>query len=563
MDYNHMTGIVTNIFEQDFERAYGQLGSRGKSGLLRYFFSFYRKWQSSAMIDNTFLTPSNILSLINKEYHKKTLTTTVPTIKSFKRFKKFEFREISYTLDAHPVVEDLRKLLTCLAPTFNLSGVTGSGFISLTQRMDGYLEEALEEEIMSQLSLQDPFYVAYLIRISAELGFTVKMPSLYSNKMQLSPKFDQVFGGKLSRQKSKDLFAEIVAASLRLATSAIDSFLPTPGIINMRFVTEAIKKSTSTDEIFRHIYGRLGFDFDQVAMLDLNKPFPDEYHDIVSGTFALGAIMSLHLVTVFGLYLRLINPVHIVSNNMSRDMTFVLDALNTNHDIEMPLFTPCTFFTPTSLGIKFFKLPREAAMPLPSTPTLSQLIELIENMDSLRDLVSAHVSDDGSEPDEPQPELTTCEFKVKLANAPDFWKRMLFLGDMTLDEFAAFVAYEFFDDYTADYSFHNTQNVNRFTEVLPPRPQKGSARRTKRREKHAEITTITEFLQTSDKDFLLIIRDQSLSPEILQILGNKFEKGAPVSLFIKYIGEKVTTHKSFYPRVTGKAKVFWKLEPRE
>ncbi|MCL2852172.1 MAG: hypothetical protein FWE20_03930 [Defluviitaleaceae bacterium] len=560
MDYNHMISIVTNIYEQDFKKAYSQLGPRGKSGLLRYFFSFYRKWQTSAMIDNTFLTPNNILALINKEYHKKTLTTTVPTIKTFKRFKKFEFREISYTLDCHPVVDDLKTLLTCLSPSFELVDSEQQVFALWGTRANGYVNEKIERELMERLSLQDPFYVSYLMRVAAELGLAVKMPSLYSNKMQVTPKADKMFGGKLSKSKSKEIFSAVTLASTRLAADVIDSFLPTPGIVDARYIRQIIEKPTSSDEIFRFIYDRLGFDFEQIAGIDLNKPIPDEFHDIVSGTFALGAIMAMHLVTVFGVYLRLINPVHIISHNMDRDMIFVRDALASNHDIEIPLFAPCTFFTPTQLGIKLFKLPRDSAMPLPNTPTLSQLIELIENMDDLRKMAARTDAqeDTGSESAAVEDDLKVYEFKVKISAAPSFWKRILFVGDMTLDEFAAFVAYEFFDSPTADYSFHNTQVVNRFTEVSPSsrKPSKRASNRPIRREKDSETTTIDEFLKTCAGDFLLIMRDQGFPPEITELFGGKHEKNEPVRLAVKCMNGKTILHKSFYPRVVGEGKAW-------
>ena len=561
MDYNHMISIVTSIYEQDFKRVYSQLGPHGKRGLLRYFFSFYRKWQTSAMIDNTFLTPNNIIALINKEYHKKALTTTVPAIKTFKKFKKFTFREISYTLDNHPVVEDLSILITCLSPSFELVDSDQQVFAVLGTRADGYVDEAHEEELMNRLSLQDPFYISYLVRVAAELGLVSKMPSLYTSKMQVTPKAAKMFAGKLSKAKSKEIFNKIANVSMCLAASVIDSFLPVSGIVDARYIRQTIEKPTSSDEIFRYIYDKLGFDFEQITEIDLNKPIPNEYQDIVSGTFALGAIMAIHLVTVFGIYLRLINPVHIVSHNMDRDMTFVRDALAAKHDIEIPLFSPCTFFTPTELGLKFFKLPRESTMPLPNTPTLSQLLELIENMDDLREMAARVDEQEMNNAASEAGQLKIYEFKVKLAAAPSFWKRIVFVGDMTLDEFAVFVAYEFFDDYTADYSFYNTEIVNRFTEVSPNsrKVAKRLSNKHQRREKDSETTIIDEFVQTCEGDFLLIIRDQGLPHDIVKLSGGKYEKSEPVRLAVKCVSSKTILQKSFYPRVVGEGKAFRNL----
>lgn len=548
MDYNHVMNVVANVFKQDFEDAYEQLDPRGKAKLLRYYFSFYRRWLSSALVNNTFLTPANIIALTNQEYHKKNLTTTVPTVKTFRSFKKFTFHELSYSLDSHPAVYDLQQFVTYLAPSFTVTTVDNRNFSTLCLPPDGYLDETRELELMQLVSIQDPFYIAYLFRIALELGLIAKMPSLYSTQMQVTPRFNELFAKKLTKKKSREILGEIVTASVKLATDTINTFFLTFDTIDTDFILQSITKPTGIDEMFNYIYNKLDVDFRSISDIDPDKPMPEEYHEIMSSAFSLGAIISMHITTVFGAYLQLINPIYSGTHSMERDMAFVQDALATNNDIEIPLFMPCTFFIPTELGLKFFKLPPESTFPLPTMPEFEQLIDALENIDKVRLAMK-------QQPDEqdniPISELLVYEFRVKLNVAPSFWKRAAFVGDMTLDEFAAFISYEFFGSFTNDYSFHTTNSVNRFTEI--------SSSKRKLGEKNSETTTIEEFLQTSAQEFLLIIRDKGLSAKMAEHTGNKYKHNEPIKLAVTCISGKETFHKNFYPRITGEGKAFNKL----
>jgi len=235
---------------------------------------------------------------------------------------------------------------------------------------------------------------------------------------------------------------------------------------------------------------------------------------------------------------------------MDFDMAFVQDALATDHDIEIPLFMPCTFFMPTELGLKFFKLPRENTIPLPDTPSIGQITAALENIDDLR-LSWAKSAEQDDMLDEG---LLVYEFRIKLDAAPSLWKRISLSGDMTLDEFAMFVSYEFFENPTADYSFHNTNNINPFTEISPHRKRK-----RKHNEKDAETITIEEFLQSSAQEFLLVIRDKTIPSQMLEQIDNNYNQGTPIKISVKFVGSKEASHKSFYPRVMSESKALGKL----
>jgi len=545
MDYNHVINVVANVFEQDFEDAYEQLDPRGKSKLLRYYFSFYRRWLSSALVNNTFLTPGNVIALTNQEYHKKALTTTIPTVKTFRNFKKFTFREVSYSLDAHPVVEDLQRVVAALAPSFDITTVDNRNFAMLSIPLDGYLDETRELELMQLVSIQDPFYIAYLFRVAIALGLIAKMPALYSSKMQVTPRFEELFAKKLTKKRSREILDEIVVVSVRLAADTINTFFLTFDTVDTNFILQAATKPTSTDEMFNYIYNKLGVDFQSISDIEPDKPMPDEYHEIMSSAFSLGAIISMHITTVFGAYLQLINPIYSGTHSMEHDMSFVQDALTTNNDIEIPLFMPCTFFIPTELGLKFFKLPPENTFPLPAMPEFEQLVDALENIDKVRMAIKHQLDEHNNTPIK---ERLVYEFRIKLDAAPSFWKRASFVSDMTLDEFAAFVSFEFFGDFTNDYSFHNTNIINRFTEIAPSK--------RKSSEKGAETTTIEEFLQSAAQEFLLIIKDKDLTTKMMKHASRKHKHGEPIKLTVTCIGGKETFHKNFYPRITGEGKVF-------
>jgi len=562
MNFNHVINTVTDIFERDFEKAYNQLELSGKSQLLRYYFSFYRKWTMSALVNNTFLTPNNVIALANKEYHKKIFTTTVPTVKTFKTFKKFTFCKVSYSLDAHPVVEDLRIVVAALAPSFTITTADNRSFSMLAVSLDGYLDEAQELKLMQLVSLQDPFYVAYLFRVAVELGLITRMPALYSAKMQVTLRFDELFGKKLTNKKSREILDEIVAVSVKFAADTINAFFVTDDTVNIEYILQAITNPTSSDEMFNYIYDMLGIDFQSIIELDSKDSLPEEYHEIMSSAFALGAIISIHISTVFGSYLQLINPVYFGSSVMAHDMAFVQDAIVTNHDIEIPLFMPCTFFMPTKLGLRYFKLSCKNTLPLPIMSSFEHLMDALENIDKVRVAMRQPEDEHDTILDEA---LLVYEFKVKLDDAPSFWKRVALVSDTTLDEFAAFIAYEFFGSFTSDYGFHIMKNVNSYTDVFPARRKMFNhisnlqAYRHKQDGKSAEEITIEEFLKACTQEFSLILRYKNLSSKVLESKRNKYEQGAPIKISVTCVGGRETFHRNFYPSVTGEGKAFSEL----
>lgn len=548
MDYDQMIANVAGAYERDFAQAYSAPGRGNKGVLLRYFFSFYRKWYTSAMIDNTYLTPCNVFALINKEYHKNVLTTTIPTLNSFKRFSKFGFRQISYSLDDHPVVSDLRLFVDSCLPSFEL----GDGFsVSLEQ----------EGALLQRISLQDPFYIAYLHRLAWKMKLVEDMLSIHSSTARPTKKCESFFA-----LPPREIFQNIVEASIYIAHNSLERFLTMTGILDVRYLTQMLKKPSSSDEVFAHIYGRLGFDFEEIANIDLSQPVSDEMQELASGTFSLGVLLSQHFFTVFGTYLRLINPVYIYSQHMEQDMAYVREVSRVEHDsfeVEIPLFAPCTFFSPTELAVDYFGLGSDVVMELPKSPNLQQLMEIVSNIEEFRENSSILSVGDDDEDNLPgfAAYLQVIELKVALKDDTRFWKRIEFLSNTTLDEVAVAVCYEMFGSDTYDYSFYGDKEASSFNEYVPhshARQNKYKKREGLRRGNNSETTDLYEFfratLEASEGAFMLIIRDCEMPRGMERILGNKIKR--PLRVLISISRVKDVRPEGEFPRTTSTGKAF-------
>ena len=424
MDYEKITSEITSLYDTQFNSAYSALGSGPKTDILRYSFSFYKKWQSSPLITNNYLlTPTTVFSLINRYFDTGKLTIRVPRLSSFKRFTGFKYHDLTYTLDDHPVVRDLHAFINSCKPSFEFNE-------------DFSLSAEHEAALMKILSLQCPFYIEYLHRISWGLGLLRDMPSIHTNIVQPS-------NIDLLELPSRKIFEKIVDASISNVHFMLTRFISVPGVLDIRYIQSLLKSPTPCDEVFAHIYTRLGFDFEQIASIDEASTLDSESEDLLSGTFGLGMLLGRYFFTVFGTYLRLINTIYVFPMDMRSDMEYVRSVSGPDGDpfeMEIPFFTPCSLFGPSSLGVEYFILPEEALMESPNTPSLE---------DALRMVSTLKYGNQAKARGRTIPKLDVSV--TALSFSPQTQKSFTFKQAATLDEVAAAVSFEFLGFFTYDY----------------------------------------------------------------------------------------------------------------
>ena len=171
---NNYIKAINLLFESKLTDCLQKSRFSKNTKILKYTSAFYRQFSYSALLTDTLLSPANLIySICNDDSNILSMPSIV--LKSKTISDGFCFKMTDYSLDNHPVVNDLKILVDFIKPDIELSDY------------DLFKESSLNK-ILPMLSLSDPFYVEYLLIISVQLNLIEKMPSIYANKACVSKK---------------------------------------------------------------------------------------------------------------------------------------------------------------------------------------------------------------------------------------------------------------------------------------------------------------------------------------------------------------------------------------
>ncbi len=515
-DYQIDISKINGVFEKRFLCAYKGLRLKGKSIILKYISTIFKRWYFTALISDTLITPSNLGLKLSQKYTQNVLS--IPTLYATSD-KSFNFKFINYSIDSHPVVDDLEIFIKSCSPTVQLLE-------------DGFLEEQHISKIISKLSLCDVFYAEYLFLIAFRLNILEKIPSLYTDVVHVTKEFDALYS-----LDKKQIFIKIVEATASLSASFINDTIDS----STRFISESdllelLKTPTRIDDIFSRIFSFLGFNDDNIEELWFDDGDNDITESFLSSTFLLGMILDKYFLSPFGSYLRLINPVYLMPFDFAAELDSFFASIKVASDITPALFSPCFFYHATPLGIEYFNLEQEFDYDMPFPKDVP--------MDMILNAVVSNAAKKISFPKPPVNDSIVYEIKIRLSSSKETWINLEMPSKMTLHELFQEVCREFILNSGNDYSFYPTIEENRFCELTSPK--------NKRSAKKTDQTTLEQLNLGLKNKFVLVycnIENASLS-RLKKTESNvlKFE------LELIKIGER--KHNRFYPRVTRYSKYF-------
>ena len=523
---------IFNFFNSGFCNAYQKVRTRGKNKLLKYTNCFYRKWYYSALIPETILSPANILQLLSNNFADSTLIGYSVSIQNYSKLSNFQLKETVYSLENHPIVEDLRIFLN------------SCGSVVLLNE-DDYIGTSQEQSILGELSISDPFYVQYLCEISINLKLIKKLPSINSNHAQV----DSEACNSFFELSQREILKRLIHSTLNITVFQISEILPIDkNIINSNFFFNILRNSTPTDELFTNIYASMNINFDDVAEMSEDEYYDEVTSAIMSSTFFIGIIIDKYFYTLFGFYLKLIAPCYLTPYDFSDEIEFAVDTFKENDEISVAMFSPCSHHTLTKLGLDLFECNEtsENSIKLQEGVTYEMIRHLlmvnlnVENpiINKFNTLISMN------------PEALfekVYELKVKLNDNKALWKSFEIPENMLLHELYMEICYEFSFDLNLNYTFYPNLEENPFTEYSSPS--------VKRRSKKVVNVKLSELALNEKDKFLLILYDLvnqfSINPNIPV-------KSLKLELEITKIKDK-SAHK-YYPRVFRISKALKEFE---
>ncbi|MCL2406410.1 MAG: hypothetical protein FWC95_00630 [Defluviitaleaceae bacterium] len=354
----------------------------------------FRRWYFSTFLENTVLTPANLILSLNREFglpehrtlrlvsYKYNVENGENGGKSFAA----DFKNVGFGIDDHPLISDMRHFMHSVDPAFDA--------------------ETPEKWHLPDLSLGGLEYRLFLHNILSHLKLVVPMPSLSGQVNMVVSEWERFFD-----VPNVVVLEKVINAVLDECVSAISEFLPISKVYKQK-LTSYLKNPVPTDQIFAEVFSDTGVDI-MSFMADSSKSMDmgfgkDEDGDmdmemrmgLMSGAYFFGIILDRKFITPLAYYCRVIHPLYIIPYNVSEEIDGIIsfleaysknpdnftDAADLCDEMSMHVFAPCTAYTFTDIGIEVLNVMHRDDMGvlLPESqsikPVLAELPAFLANM---------------------------------------------------------------------------------------------------------------------------------------------------------------------------------------
>lgn len=482
---------LLQLFEKDFIKIYHHMIPSCKKDLLALVPTMFHKWYTTSLLQETVLTPANIISFdIQKKGEPQTVYAyTIAVNKNHTAAPKFSYRLLSYSLQHHPLLMDLQKLVEYCTPDISVDE-------------DGFFFEEDKNNLLPLLSQQDTFYLEYLMLLAWELQLIQELPSLYINKIQSTPKGHTFFEGD-----TKKILLEAIDAGLSITADKFNLFMH----MEEEFLTaDTFRTYLSTgkdiDHIFIDLYSYVNVDIETVWNHSATQNVSKEESSILSSLFFLSIVLDKWFLTPFGTYFRIIQQLHCTPYRFVRTINNLANMLIVQSDVSMELFTPCTYYDLSPLGEALY-----------ADATEQKNMQVIPDSLTYTDIMAAlsynlNTQAIGEDITSSQTQHMIYTFKIKFAQDKRYWRTMEISSAISLAEMCRDISAAFSIDSAEDYTVI-VKDKNNFPVIYRPAHSKKSVNKAEQ--------TLLENLHLKEKDIITFIpsndRNSSLMLELISI----------------------------------------------
>jgi len=507
--------------------AYREANPKKRRNTLPFLQAIYRRWFYSALIENTPISPANLLDSICLHYNEAKPTYPIAHQKGKSKFTGINIELLTYSLKSHPIVADLGLLIEYCTPHIDLT--EGDVFIT-----------ANALELGSKLSLNDPNYAAYLLEVALWMKLIVKIPSVGVNRFK--PTKD---AAKQLSSPAKYLFHDIVEITIAMAAKGLQGLVMLPEtIFSQSFIRALLNAPMDTDDIFQRVYEVLGYDMED--LLDFTMSMEDDEDmdmDILAGTFMTGVFLDKFFFTPFGHFLKLIRPLYVLPFEFSGEITDYVDVSDDPEEVMIAFFAPCSSYTLTDLGIEYFGVEKTADNYFDTANILpfAQMKDTVFASEEALHIFVAIGKHIGALQYEEEPEAVHT-FRVRREDNPSMWAHLQMPTDDTLHDMYVEIAHCLDLKDNNDYTFYHDKVENRFAEYTSTKRSKGG--------KKTADTPLEEIDFEHQKMMLLVAYNQAVP----------FGDEAPtVRLHLELMHTKDPDPGHEYPRVSRASKALMEV----
>jgi len=506
--------------------AYRVANPKKRRNTLPFLQTIYRRWFYSALIENTPLSPANLVESICLHHNEAATTYPIARQKGKTKFTGINVELLTYSLQSHPIVADLGLLLEYCTPHIDLAE-------------EDVFTAADVLKLGAMLSLNDPNYAAYLLETALWMKLIVKIPSIGVNRFR--PAKD---AAKRLSAPVKDLFHDIVETTIAMSAKGLQSLVMLPEtIFSQSFIRTLLNAPMDTDDIFQRVYEVLGYDMEDLMDITMSMEEDEDMDmdiDILAGTFMTGVLLDKFFFTPFGHFLKLIRPLYVLPFELPNEIIDYVNVSDDPEEVMIAFFAPCSNYTLTDLGIEYFGVEKTAdnyfdtANVLPFAQMKNTVFSCDEALHIFVSIGKRLGALQFEEEDEPEAVHT---FRVRREDNPSLWAHLQMPACDTLHDMYVEIAHCMDLKDNNDYTFYHDKVENRFAEYTSIKRSKGG--------KKTADTPLEEIDFEHQKKMLLVAYNQAVP----------FSDEAPtVRLHLELLHTKDPEPGYEYPRVSRASK---------
>lgn len=414
-----MTQLLTDEFTDKFSQIYEPLSSREQNNLMYFSSPFFLRWYHSSLLNETTLSPANIITDIFSDksntpkqadtYFSLGIHHTAPD-------KSFSFNLCFDSGEKSTFIEDLRSICNFCFP---------SG--ELYPKKQAWFKNA--KDLRNRVSLDDPFYINYLLEMALSLGLIKQMPSIGNVTVYqyIKSKGETFFSMSIAEAMKKVYNTALNIFKINLIN---DLDIP-PEAISLDYVKSFLKENRLSDDLLADILSRLDIDYKELTELAKSENLNEDDEALVSSAVFLGGSVGKWLFIPLGSYMRLINPLYSLPMDFTTEADFLLPFMHLDCDLTCEIFTCCNYFSLTPLGQAVIEPTAKYDIKKISSSdfTISKLKDLLDASNYFKSLSSAmnEIELEGQE---------AYTFKVYFKSDRTMWKTFEVLSENTLADLA-------------------------------------------------------------------------------------------------------------------------------
>lgn len=405
-----------SYFITGFESILVHMEHKYRISLLELAPLVFRRWYYSTLMEDTVLSPANILELEDRHSGSSGIYSAV-SLKmklSGDSSSKYEFHKYSYSADNHHVVHDLKLMVDFCSPVRAVDE-------------NGFLLAADSRRLQSQLTQDDAYYVEYLTMLAYRLELLTELPSIYSKNVQPNKNSESYFS-----LSPRDILNDIIDESLMICAEKINELLELDGS-GMSFKSKTIlsflENPLTADEIFAKIFSSIGFDIERLWQDSENGGLSEFDASMLSSTFFVGLTVDKWLISVFSSYLGIIKPLYYNPYSFRDSVNALCELLILNRDLGLELFSSCSFYSITPLGqelIKNFDTAADKFQQMPENVSFNDIFDVVDAELTLKQAADINAwKENGSVP--------LYSLKLSYESEPEYSKVLELEGGISLE----------------------------------------------------------------------------------------------------------------------------------